>query len=275
MASPFDLVALADVKAWLDVTTDDDDDLLGSLITQVSRASLAYLGRAAILPATYVETRDGANDTEIVLRQWPVTAISALTIDGVTIAPAPPLTAGGSRQSGYVLEAADLAPPGHMQRLALRGKIFPRGLQNVTVIYSAGYQVTSEPASVPASTPYEILAQAPYGDWASNAGVVYANGTPLTAVSGTPAAGQYSVAEGTYTFAAGDAGATVALTYGYVPADLCFAAMDWVAELYAYRGRIGQQSKSLGGQETMSFIVKDVPAMVAAALQPYRRVILP
>jgi hypothetical protein len=275
MPSPFDLVALADVKSWLDVTADDDDELLGGLITQVSRATLAYLDRAAILPATYVETRDGGNDSEMMLRQWPATAISALSIDGVAIAAAPPLIAGGPRQSGYVLEAADLAPPGHMQRLALRGKIFSYGIQNVTITYNAGYQVTAEVASVPASTPYEILAQAPYGDWASDAGVAYANGTPLTAVGATPSAGQYSVAEGTYTFAAADAGAAVALTYGYVPADLCFAAMDWVAELYSYRGRIGQQSKSLGGQETISFIVKDVPAMVAAALQPYHRVVQP
>lgn len=275
MPSPFDLVALPDVKAWLDVTTDDDDDLFGNLITQVSRTTLAYLDRAAILPATYVETRDGGNDAEIILRQWPVTAIASLTIDGVAIAPAPPLTAGGPRQSGYVLEAADLAPPGHLQRLALRGRIFSRGLQNVIVTYSAGYQVSAEAASVPASAPYEILAQAPYGDWASDVGVAYASGAPLTAVAGTPAAGQYSVADGTYTFAAADAGAVIALTYGYVPADICFAAMDWVAELYVYRGRIGQQSKSLGGQETISFIVKDVPPMVAAALQPYRRVVLP
>jgi hypothetical protein len=270
-----DLVALADVKAWLDVTTGDDDDLLNRLITQVSRATLAFLDRAAILPATYVETRDGANDSEVMLRQWPVTSIASLAIDGVAIAPAPPLVPGTPRQSGYVLEPADLAPPGHMQRLALRGGIFPAGVQNVIVTYSAGYQVTSEPASVPASVPYEILALAPYGDWASDAGVAYANGTPLTKVAGSPAAGQYSVAEGVYAFAAADAGATVAVTYGYVPADLCFAAMDWIAELYVYRGRIGLQSKSLGGQETMSFIVKDVPAMVASALQPYRRVVLP
>ena len=67
----------------------------------------------------------------------------------------------------------------------------------------------------------------------------------------------------------------VLLTYGYVPADLCFAAMDWIAELYNYRTRIGQQSKSLGGQETTSFIVKNVPDFVASALQPYRWVILP
>ena len=58
-------------------------------------------------------------------------------------------------------------------------------------------------------------------------------------------------------------------------ADLAIACMDWVAERCAYRTRIGQQSKSLGGQETMAFIVKNVPDFVAAALQPYRRVVTP
>ena len=275
MSSPFDLVDLADLKAWLDLASPDGDALLGRLITQVSRATLGFLDRANILPQQIVETRDGRNDTEIVLRQWPATALTSLVVDGVTIAPAPPLVAGGPRQSGYVLEAAEAAPPGHMQRLALRGRFFTAGVQNVIVTYTAGYQVAAEAAVVPSAAPYEILAQEPYGDWASDAGVVYASGTPLVAVAANPTAGQYIVSAGAYTFSAADAGASVALAYGYVPADLCFAAMDWIAELYNYRTRIGQQSKSLGGQETTSFIVKNVPDFVAGALQPYRRVILP
>lgn len=275
MPSPYDLVDLADLKSWLDLASTDDDDLLGRLITQVSRATLAFLDRANILPARFVEIRDGRNDIEIVLRQWPVTSLASLLIDGVAIAAAPPLVAGGPRQSGYVLEAPEAAPPGHMQRLALRGRLFRAGVQNIDVTYTAGYQVSSEVAVVPSSAPYEILAQEPYGDWASDGGVVYADGAPLGAVAANPAAGQYVAAAGAYTFSAADAGASVALTYGYVPADLCFAAMDWIAELYNYRTRIGQQSKSLGGQETASFIVKNVPDFVASALQPYRRVILP
>lgn len=275
MPSPYDLCALADLKTWLDLASDDDDDLLGRLITQVSRATLAFLDRANILPAQLVEARDGRNDSEIVLRQWPVTSLASLTIDGVAIAAAPPLVAGGPHQSGYVLEAAEPAPPGHMQRLALRGRLFTAGVQNVAVTYTAGYQVSAEAVAVPSTTPHEILAQEPYGDWASDGGVTYANGVPLVAVAANPAAGQYAVSGGAYTFSAADAGASVALTYGYVPADLCFAAMDWIAELYNYRTRIGQQSKSLGGQETTSFIVKNVPDFVASALQPYRRVILP
>ncbi|MDR3407072.1 MAG: hypothetical protein P4L68_01075 [Methylovirgula sp.] len=275
MSSPFDLVSLADLKTWLDLASTDDDALLGRLITQVSRATLAFLDRGNILPSRIVETRDGRNDTEIVLRQWPVTSIAALTIDGIPIAPAPPLVAGGPHRSGYLLETAENAPPGHMQRLALRGRLLTAGVQNICVTYTAGYQVSAEPAVVPAVAPYEVLAQEPYGDWANDRGIVYANGTPLTAVVSAPGAGQYTIADGLYTFSATDAGAGVLLSYGYVPADLCFAAMDWIAELYNYRSRIGQQSKSLGGQETTSFIVKNVPDFVAAALQPYRRVILP
>jgi hypothetical protein len=275
MSSTYDLVGLADLKAWLELTSPDDDVLLGRLITQVSRATLAVLDRGCLLPTAIVETRDGRDDPEIILRHWPVTAISGLSIDGVTIAPAPPLVAGVPRLSGYLLEPAEIAPPGHMQRLALRGRAFTRGVQNISVRYTAGYRVSAEPAIVPAAAPYEVLAQEPYGDWASDCGVAYANGASLTAVAVAPGAGQYTIAAGVYTFSAADAGADVLIDYGYVPADLGFAAMDWIAELYTYRTRIGQQSKSLGGQETSSFIVKNIPDFVASALQPYRRVILP
>jgi hypothetical protein len=257
------------------VQSSDDDALLTRLISQVSRTIRTDLDRASILPTIHTEIRDGGNETELILRQWPATTIQSIAIDGVTIQAASALTPGGTRTSGYVLEPASIAPPGRMQKLVLRGKCFTRGMQNVAISYQAGYQIGGEAALVPLSAPYEIAAQAPYGAWASDGGVAYANGTPLVAVAANPATGQYSVAAGTYTFAAGDADKAVTLTYGYVPADLAFSCMDWAAELYGYRDRIGQRSKSLGGQESVSFIVKDVPDFVASALQPYRRIVLP
>jgi hypothetical protein len=275
MASPSDLATLANVKTWLDIAGSDDDQLLSQLITQISRAILNTLDRSSILPTAYTETYDGGNEASILLRQWPVNAIAACSVDGVAIPPAPPLVAGAAAQMGYVLDSADMAPPGRLQRLSLRRRFFTRGLQNITISYSAGYQVTSEPAIAPALAPHSVLAQAPYGDWANDGGAAYVNGAALTMVSANPAAGQYTVANGVYTFAAVDAGAEVTVTYGYVPADLAVCCMDWVAERYAYRSRIGQQSKSLGGQETMSFIVKSIPDFVATALQPYRRVVTP
>lgn len=275
MASPYDLVQLADLKSWLDIQSSDDDALLGRLVTQVSRAVLTHIDRPMILPASYVETRDGDGTNAVVLRQWPVAQVTSCAVNGAAVAPAAAPGPGGTLASGFVLEPPQVAPPGTMQKLALRGMCFLPGVQNVTISYRGGYQVGGEAALIPFSAPYEIVAQAPYGDWASDVAVTYANGAPLAAVSGAPGIGQYNVTGGVYTFSAADAGAAIVLNYGFVPADLAFACLDWAAEIYAYRSRIGQSSKSLGGQETVAFIVKDMPDFVATALQPFKRVVMP
>jgi hypothetical protein len=73
-------------------------------------------------------------------------------------------------------------------------------------------------ASVPpAAGPYTIVVAPPNaGTYSNNLGVRYAStGIALTRVATSPAAGQYSVAAGTYTFAAADAGAAVLVSYEY------------------------------------------------------------
>jgi len=275
MTSSFDLVTLADLKTWLEVEGIQDDNLLSLLISQVSRAILTFLDRPSILPTTYTDIIDGGNDTSVMLCYWPVNSIASCVVDGVAMPPAPPLVAGAPAPRGYILDPADAVPPGRMQRLSLRYGLFHQGLQNIIISYFAGYQVSNEVAAVPAVAPFTIAALAPYGAFASDGGVAYAGGIALTPVVSNPSAGQYAVSDGLYTFAAGDAGAAVALTYGYIPHDLALAATEWAAERYAYHARIGQASKSLGGQETVSFIVKDMPDFVACILQPYRRVVMP
>ena len=121
MASPFDLVSLADLKSWLGITGTDDDVLLARLITQISRAIFNVIDRPAILPSAYTETYDGGDDVSIMLRQWPVIGISSCIVDGVAIPPSPPFVAGASVQIGYVLNSSVATPPGAMQRLSLRG----------------------------------------------------------------------------------------------------------------------------------------------------------
>jgi hypothetical protein len=52
--------------------------------------------------------------------------------------------------------------------------------------------------------------------FADDAGAVYAaSGLPLSKIASNPATGQYSVANGVYTFAAADEGKAVLLTYSY------------------------------------------------------------
>jgi hypothetical protein len=275
MASSFDLVTLPDLKAWLEVVGTGDDTLLSLLISQVSRAILTFLDRPSILPTTYTDIFDGGNDTSVTLRNWPVSTIASCMVDGVTIPAAPLLVAGAPAQRGYVLDAPDPMPPGRMQRLSIRYGLFCAGVQNIIVSYFAGYQVSGEAAVVPITAPFTVVAQAPFGIFASDGGVAYANGTALAPVAANPGAGQYAVSDGLYTFSPADAGAAVALTYGYIPYDIALAAKEWAGERYAYHTRIGQASKSLGGQETASFIVKDIPDFIARILQPYRRVVMP
>jgi hypothetical protein len=78
---------------------------------------------------------------------------------------------------------------------------------------------------------------------------------------------------GVYTFSAADAGANLLVSYGYIPADLAIAVMDWVSDRMAYKDRVGTQSKSLGGQETVSYLVKSMPDFVKMSLQQYANVV--
>ncbi len=142
--------------------------------------------------------------------------------------------------------------------------------------YTAGYQIAEGPVPLPGSAPCTVYPDQPYGPWACDLGVVYDTGAALTQVDQNPVQGQYAVGDaGGYLFAPEDVGKAVAITYGYVPADLANAALDWIRDRMAYAERVGMQSKSLGGQETVSYRIAAVPDFVSAALQPYRAVVPP
>src|SRR5580704_8118824 len=217
-----DLAPPADVKIWLAGSSgigSSDGALLARLITDVSGAITAYLGRPSLTPRSLTERLDGNGKTRLFLPQYPVLQVASLVIDNVAVAAAVLPAAGAPRQRGYLLEPWDGLPPGRPQALDLFEMAYRLGRQNVVAAYSAGYAVESEAASVPAAPgPYNVSAAAPFGPWAGDAGVTYANGTALAAVEGTPSAGEYNVASGVYTFAAADTGAAVLVSYGFIPA---------------------------------------------------------
>jgi len=271
-----DLVQLGTVKSWLGVTSTADDALLSALISQISRAIYNYINRSFVLPANVTEAYDGSGRESLILRNWPVGEISAVIVDGRLIPPAPLMVAGIHMAPGYVLEQADDQPPGAMQQLFLRGHYrFHKGRQNVVVSYRAGYEIVAETQSVPMQPPYQIVAISPYGVFAQDTGVAYANGAAMKGVASSPSAGQYTVdpTSGTYGFSAADAGAALSISYGYIPADLAQCALEWVADRYRYKDRIGVSSRSLGGQETTAYQNRPVPDFVAASLVNFRRII--
>lgn len=272
MGSRCDLARLSDLKSWLGISSGDDDVLLERLITQTSRAILAYLNRPSILPEFYTESVDGDNRASILLRQWPVISVESCSINGISV---PISVSDGTPVLVCVIDAAERSPPGRMQRLSLRGGIFTAGLQNVSISYHAGYQVTNEFGVIPSTVPFEFKVVEPFGDFASDVGVTDTSGVPFVKVASDPASGEYACADGVYSFSSADAGRSLHVSYGYVPADIVRSCLDWVADQYQYRSRIGQHMKSLGGQESVSFIVKDMPDLTRMTLQPYRRIVTP
>jgi hypothetical protein len=272
-----DLATLADVKTWLSGSSgigSSDDTLIARLITDVSGAITAYLGRPSLTPRPFVERMDGNGKARVFLRHYPVLQMISLAIDNVAVPAALTPAAGAPLTKGYLLEAWDGLPPGRPQALDLFHIFFRKGRQNVVVSYNAGYAVENENASVPvAPGPYTVTAAAPFGPWASNGGVTYNNGTALAAVTGSPGAGQYNVSSGVYSFAAADAGAAVLISYGFIPAAINNSCIEWVAERYRYRTRIGQSAQTVQGQQTASYSLKDMPDFVRASLDPYRSVV--
>ena len=72
-----DLTTLPAVKRWLDISSDNDDALLGDLITQVS-AFVENVIQRTILTATHVETYRGTGGSRFLLRNWPVQLVTAV-----------------------------------------------------------------------------------------------------------------------------------------------------------------------------------------------------
>jgi hypothetical protein len=270
----YDLCTLTDVKLWLGRADSNSDALLAALITRASRQICSYLQRSSILPCTITESRDGTGGNIMVLRHWPVVSVMSLTIGDQAIPQRTNLST-----AGWALEPWDGTPPGRAQILSLDGYSFGLSApginkaQNVGIVYQAGYQVRSEPQTVANES---ATVDAPYGAWASDMGVSYADGTPLIAVTGAPAVGQYQLTPGqpgSYTFNTGDSGSNVLIAYGFIPSDLADACIELVSERFKYAQRIGETSHSLGGNETVSFNIARFTPLIIALLQPYRNVL--
>lgn len=242
------------------------DPLVARLISATSAFIQNWLGRV-IASNTYTQTFDGQNMRTLLLPQYPVTSILAMGIDGQTIAARPALTfpAVYANGSGYTFTEAG--------RIAVTGYEMVRGYQNVTVSWVAGYRIADEAQTIPASAPYELTTITRWS--AGDRGVTFAaSGVALTAVTGTPATGEYAVDGSVYTFAAADAGLAVLISYACVPYDVEQACIDTMGDWFKYRERIGVTSKSIDGQSISltNFTNTGLPVRARDALQQYKRV---
>jgi uncharacterized phiE125 gp8 family phage protein len=122
-----DLTTLDAAKAWLAIGSSNDDGLLASLVSAASQFIQTWLNRS-IASQAYTEVRNGLGMTKMAFADYPVTAVTSVTVDGVAI---PAST--GPTVNGYVTDGT---------MLYLRGYTFTSGIQNVSLAYVAGFAVT-------------------------------------------------------------------------------------------------------------------------------------
>ena len=141
------LTTVANLKAHLGIPVleTSQDDRLELLINAASQAIERYLDRS-IKSQSYTELHHGRRQDGILLRQWPVTAISEVRFD-----------ADHEFSEADTLVPADEYGIGDDQNsVIMYDRVVPRGNNNVRVIYTAGY------AAVPSDIEYAALL---YCEW--------------------------------------------------------------------------------------------------------------
>lgn len=275
MANGIELTTLDHVKAWLaiDDPNTDVDDYLMRLIQSASQFALNYIQRDSMAATVYNEIYDGYGKGFMVLRQYPAIDVISLSFNGV---PVPEATGNGITNpfvNGYVLEEPKVSPA--QQRLSLFGRVYPHQRSSVYVSYRAGYLKSNESHTI--TNNYGVLEFQTNSVWLEDDGVKLSNGTALTRVYVAPAAVgpmQYCVDDdGVYSFNVAQNNAVVLVSYSYVPPDVEQAVWELVGERYRAQDRIGLNSKTLGGQETVSYDVRAMSPYIRELLNPYKRVV--
>ena len=237
-ASTYDLIDLPTVKDELSLKSVDtsNDNFLNRAITQSSAAAANYCNRIFQVE-TLIDTVDFERDSfrrqmhggarDLRLARWPVVAIISLTECDVA------LTEGVDFLVDY--------DSGILYRLSvITGQIVQWPALTVVVNYQAGFTARA------AQTDPIPGAPGPYTISVTNAsafildkGVVKADGTAMVPVALAPAAGQYMVNAGIYTFNAADTGASVTANYAFaqVPADVVDAVLRLITMRFKARGR--------------------------------------
>ncbi|KZC23540.1 hypothetical protein RHOFW104T7_13135 [Rhodanobacter thiooxydans] len=122
------LCALADVKTYLGITDANSDAVLTALVSNASAMVEGFCNRT-FAQASYTETVNGNGRAQLCLKNTPVTAVSSLAINDV-----PVLAAVGATGAGYVFDDMSV-----YVRSSGCSCAFSKGVQNVTVTYTAGY----------------------------------------------------------------------------------------------------------------------------------------
>ena len=118
---------LAKVKEYLGITDTASDTLLTDLLARLQAAAETYLDRK-IEQATYTEQYDGDGTDRLVTLQWPIISVTTLHDD-----------TDRAFGASTLIAAADYVLYKDRGVIRLDGLTFASGIQNVKVVYVAGY----------------------------------------------------------------------------------------------------------------------------------------
>ena len=301
--NPIDLTTVAAVNGILGQGSDVDAALIQTYITDYSQSVLTRTGRPFLSGVrNYTDRLNGNGSESQALRNYPILAVSVLSINGITIPASPDYVqsgwvidqdgsqaflsfVGGSYGGGWGAGNDRWAPHGNWGSYGNAPPLgqapyrFAQGIQNVLAQYTAGYttEVNGEAQAVPATGPYTKAVTNAANFW-QDAGVTLA-GVALVAVPSSPATGQYSVSgygsatPGVYTFNAAQASAAVLISYSYgaPPYDLQQAAGMLVAAQYRKRQWIGQNSQSQPGIGQTNYERAEMDLNTAGIIQRYKQ----
>lgn len=267
------LTSLAAVKDWLGITTDGSDTELTRLIEAGSAFAYGVMNRGSFAAHEVIETSRGNGKDTMLLREWPVLSITSLGIQGNEVKAA---TVGnfGLASNGYQL--SDNGLPNSPQSINLFGTCFFYKSQ-VQAVYRAGYEATEDYTieTVTAESVETVVGIIPgsSGFWLVDFGVLI-DGVDATKVASDPSTGEYAISEwGEYTFSVADKDKVASISYGYAPWDVSQAVCELVGETFRYKQRIGVKSKSLAGQETVSYFDSAVTPTIASTFNLYQNVV--
>jgi hypothetical protein len=166
--------SLTDLKPWLSFAATDvaHDAMLEVRANAVTEEIERETGRVFV-SRSITQVLDGTGTSVLTLRGYPVTAISAFTLNGTTVP-----------TDDYVLDSeAGLLTRKYATVTTDSAAVWWRGVGNYSITYTAGYARASLPASV-LTLGIELL-RARYLTWSSNADV-YQNVSMVRGASLSP-----------------------------------------------------------------------------------------
>lgn len=130
------LVTVEKCREFLNLEDDNESSHVEDLIDYVSAFIETYT-RRTFLTATYTEYYDGNGTDTLFLNQRPINSITSIHIDD-----------GRSFDASTQISASAIVSYSEEGYVRLDGDYFSRGIQNIKVVYSAGYAQASIPADL-------------------------------------------------------------------------------------------------------------------------------